>query len=59
MKIAVTEMLLAATLATPATAHANYAPSVDQVVAIIAELNYPNIPAANKANIVTPLLQPV
>jgi hypothetical protein len=58
MKIAVTGMLLAATLAAPATAYADDVPSVDQVVAIMAELTDPNIPAANKGNIVTPGFSP-
>jgi hypothetical protein len=58
MKIAVTGMLLAATLAAPATAHADDVPSVDQVVAIMAELTDPDIPAANKTNIVSPGFSP-
>jgi hypothetical protein len=58
MKIAVTGMLLAATLAAPATAQADDGPSVDQVVAIMAELTDPDIPAANKGNIVTPGFSP-
>jgi hypothetical protein len=61
MKIAVTGMLLAATLAgitAPVTAHADDVPSVDQVVAIMAELTDPGIPAANKGNIVTPGFAP-
>jgi hypothetical protein len=60
MKIAVTGMLLAATLAgiTAPVAHADDVPSVDQVVAIMAELTDPNIPAANKANVVTPGFTP-
>jgi hypothetical protein len=33
-------------------------PSVDQVVAIMAELTDPNIPAANKTNVVTPGFSP-
>jgi hypothetical protein len=58
MKIAVTGMLLAATLAAPATAHADDAPSVDQVVAIMAELTDPDRPAASKTDIVTPGFSP-
>jgi hypothetical protein len=58
MKTAVTTMLLAASLAgitAPATAHADDPlPTVDQVVAIMSELTDPDIPAANKRNIVTP-----
>jgi hypothetical protein len=58
MKIVAAVMLLAASLAVPATAQADDAPSVDQVVAIMAELTDPNIPAANKANVVTPGFSP-
>jgi hypothetical protein len=59
MKIAVVALLFAASLAAPATAHADEpVPTVDQVVAIMAELTDPNIPAANKANIVTPGFSP-
>jgi hypothetical protein len=57
MKIVVAAMLLAASLtvvAAPATAHADPVPTTDEVVAILAELTDPNIPAANKANVVTP-----
>jgi hypothetical protein len=69
MKIAAAALLLAASLAVPATAHADCGdpgqdpctgpvPTVDQVVAIFAELTDPNIPAANKGNIVTPPFSP-
>jgi hypothetical protein len=60
MKIAVTGMLLAVSLMGVAApvAHADDVPSVDQVVAIMAELTDPNIPAANKGNIVTPGFSP-
>jgi hypothetical protein len=58
MKIAAAALLLAASLAVPATAHADDAPSVDQVVAIMGELTNPDIPAANKGNIVTPEFSP-
>ena len=58
MKIVVAATLLAASLAVPATAYADDAPSVDQVVAIMAELTDPNIPAASKGNIVTPGFSP-
>jgi hypothetical protein len=51
-------MLLAAALAAPATAHADDVPSVDQVVAIMAELTDPNIPATNKGNVVAPAFSP-
>jgi hypothetical protein len=69
MKIAVTGILLAASLAVPATAHADCGdpgqdpctgpvPTVDQVVAIMQELTDPNIPAADKGNIVSPGFSP-
>jgi hypothetical protein len=61
MKIVVAPMLLAASLAgiaAPATAHADPVPTTDEVVAILAELTDPNIPAANKANIVSPGFSP-
>jgi hypothetical protein len=55
MKIVVAATLLAASLVSPATAHADDpTPTVDQVVAVLAELTDPNIPAANKGDIVTP-----
>jgi hypothetical protein len=61
--------VLAASLAMPATAYADCGdpdqpactgpvPSVDQVVAVMAELTDPDIPAANKTNIVTPGFSP-
>ena len=59
MKTAVAAMLLAVGITAPVTAHADEpVPTVDQVVAIMAELTDPNIPAANKGNIVTPGLSP-
>ena len=58
MKTVAAAVLLAASLAAPATAHADDVPSVDQVVAIMAELTDPDIPAANKGNIVTPGFSP-
>lgn len=65
MKIVVAATLLAASLAVPATAYADCGdpdqpactgpvPTVDQVMAILGELTDPNIPAANKDDIVTP-----
>jgi hypothetical protein len=48
----------AALIALPATAYADAVPSPDEVVAILAELTDPNIPAANKTNIVTPGFSP-
>jgi hypothetical protein len=58
MKIVGAALLVAASLAAPATAHADDVPSVDQLVAIMAELTDPNIPAANKDNIVSPGFSP-
>lgn len=72
MKIAVAAMLLTASLAgitAPATAHADCGdpgqdpctgpvPTTDQVVAIVAKLTDPGIPAANKTDIVTPGFTP-
>jgi hypothetical protein len=68
MKIAVAALLLAASLAgitAPATAHAECGdpdqpactgpvPTPDQVAAIMNELTNPDIPAANKTDIITP-----
>jgi hypothetical protein len=69
MKTSAATLLLAASLAAPATAHADCGdpgqdpctgpvPTVDQVVAIMAELTDPDISAANKSNIVTPGFSP-
>jgi hypothetical protein len=65
MKIAAAALLLAASLAAPATAHATCGdpdqppctgpvPTVDEVTAIMNEVADPNIPAANKNDVVTP-----
>ena len=64
-KLSVATTLAAALIASPATAYADCGdpgqdpctgpvPTVDQVVAIMAELTDPDIPAANKTDIVTP-----
>jgi hypothetical protein len=69
MKIAAAALILAASLAVPATAYADCGdpgqdpctgpvPTVDQVVALFAELTDPNIPAMSKGNIVTPGFSP-
>ncbi len=69
MKIVVVATLLAASITAPATARADCGdpgqdpctgpvPTVDQVVAVLTELTDPNIPAANKSNIVTPGFSP-
>jgi hypothetical protein len=65
MKIVTAALLFAASLAVPATAHADCGddgqpactgpvPTVDQVMDIMNELTDPNIPAASKGDIVTP-----
>jgi hypothetical protein len=48
----------AALIAAPATAYADPVPSTDEVVAIIAKLTDPNIPASNKSDIVIPGFAP-
>jgi hypothetical protein len=59
MKIAAAVLLIAASLAGPATAHADEpVPTVDQVVALLAGLTDPDRPAASKADIVTPGFSP-
>jgi hypothetical protein len=69
MKSAAAAMILAASLSIPATAHADCGdpgqdpctgpvPTVDQVVAIMAELTDPDRPAASKTDIVTPGFSP-
>jgi hypothetical protein len=69
MKIAAAALLVAAPLAVSAPAHADCgdpgqdpctgpAPTVDQVIGMMAELTDPDIPAANKTNIVTPGFSP-
>jgi hypothetical protein len=61
--------LAAGLIASPATAHADCGdadqppctgpvPTVDQVVAVLAGMTDPDIPAANKSNIVTPGFSP-
>jgi len=65
VKTVAAAIILAATITAPATAHADCGdpdqpactgpvPTVDQVVAIMAELTDPNIPAVNKGNVITP-----
>jgi hypothetical protein len=69
MKTVGAAIVLAASLAMPATAYADCGdpdqppctgpvPAVDEVVAVLAELTDPDIPAANKTNIVTPGFSP-
>jgi hypothetical protein len=59
MKTVVAATLLAASLASPATAHADDpAPAVDQVIDILQELTDPDKPAADKSDIVIPGFSP-
>jgi hypothetical protein len=69
MKSVVAAMILAASLAAPATAHADCGdpgqdpctgpvPTVDQVMSVVNELIDSDIPAANKTDIVTPGFTP-
>jgi len=58
MKTTAAAMLAAALIASPATAHADDVRTADQIVAVMAELTDPNIPAVNKDNIVTPGFSP-
>jgi hypothetical protein len=52
-------ILAVALIASPATVHADDSvPTVDQVLADMAELTDPNIPAINKGNVVTPGFSP-
>jgi hypothetical protein len=57
-KIPVATTLAAASIASPATAYADPLPTTDEVVGVLAGLTDPNIPAANKGNIVTPRFNP-
>jgi len=68
-KLSALAPLLAALIVSPATAYADCGdpgqdpcagpvPTVDQVMAILGELTDPNIPAANKGNIVSPGFSP-
>jgi hypothetical protein len=59
MKIAALVLAAAVLLVAPATAHADDpAPTVDQVVTVLQQLTDPDIPAANKTNIVSPGFSP-
>jgi hypothetical protein len=60
MKTVAAATMLAAflTVVAPAAAHADSVPAVDEVVAVMAELTDPGIPAVNKGNIVSPGLAP-
>jgi hypothetical protein len=54
----VTATMAAALIAVPATAQGDAVPTTDEVVAVLAKLTDPNIPAANKTDIVTPGFAP-
>ena len=58
MKSAASAMILAASLAAPATAHADNVPTVDQVTDLLNRLTDPSIPAEDKHDVVTPDFQP-
>jgi hypothetical protein len=58
MKTATAAVLVAALIASPATAYADPVPTPDEVVGIMAKLTDPGIPAASKTDIVTPGLAP-
>jgi hypothetical protein len=55
---AVATTLAAVLIAAPAPAYADPVPSTDEVVAIMAKLTDPGIPAANKTDIVAPGFAP-
>jgi hypothetical protein len=68
-KLSIATTMVAALIASPATAYADcgdpgqdpctgHVPTVDQVMAILGELTDPDIPAANKGNVVTPGFSP-
>jgi hypothetical protein len=57
-KLSVATTLAAALIASPATAYADAVPTPDEVVAVMAKLTDPGIPAVNKGNIVTPGFSP-
>jgi len=58
-KLSVVPAMVAALIATPATAYADDpVPTVDQVVAILQELSDPDKPAADKSDIVIPGFSP-
>jgi len=58
LSVIATVTAAAALVATPATAYADPVPTTDEVVAVLAGLTDPNIPAANKGNIVAPGFAP-
>jgi hypothetical protein len=58
MRITAAALLLAASLAVPAAHADDPVPTVDQVLDVLGGLTDPDIPAANKTNIVTPGFTP-
>jgi hypothetical protein len=57
-KLYVATTLAAALIASPATAYADPIPTVDEVLAVLSRLTDPDIPAANKGDIVAPGFSP-
>jgi hypothetical protein len=57
-KLSLATTLAAALIASPATAYADPAPTPDEVVAVMAKLTDPGIPAVDKGDIVTPGFSP-
>ena len=57
-KLSIATAMAAALIASPATAYADPAPTTDEVVAVMAKLTDPGIPAINKGDIVTPGFAP-
>ena len=57
-KLSVAITPAATLIASSATAYADPVPTTDEVLAVLAGLTDPNIPAANKTNIVTPGFAP-
>jgi hypothetical protein len=57
-KLPALAMAMAALIAPPAPAYADPVPTTDEVVAVLAGLTDPGIPAASKTDIVTPGFSP-
>ena len=57
-KLSVATTLAAALIGSPAKAYADPVPTIDEVVAVMAKLTDPGIPAMNKGDVVTPGLAP-
>jgi hypothetical protein len=58
IKLSAIAAVAAAVIASPATAYADPVPTPDEVVAVMAKLTDPGIPAVNKGDVVTPGLAP-